>query len=111
MFGKFKLFSHGVQNLATIRDRPLFRLPLFRESTVLIFLKIFLFTLKSPAPNPEQRTGKYYFCMMHLDENAVMMAGGRPGDQRPWEDKSFVYSWENGMEVSHGNWIGTKLQR
>ena len=46
---------------------------------------------------------------MNIDDNKVMVVGGRPGQFFDiWDDKTFVYEWQkgaDGIEVG-GQWIG-----
>ena len=48
--------------------------------------------------------------MMNIQENEVMVVGGRPGQFfDKWDDKTFVYQW--GQQATNiaqsGKWIGT----
>ena len=48
--------------------------------------------------------------MMNIQENEVMVVGGRPGQFfDKWDDKTFVYSWgQNAQSIAdEGKWIGT----
>ena len=47
--------------------------------------------------------------MMNIQENEVMVLGGRPGQFfDKWDDKTFVYSWgKNAQTIAdNGKWIG-----
>ena len=47
--------------------------------------------------------------MMNIQDNEVMVVGGRPGQFfDKWDDKTFVYSWNNNAQsvVDGGKWIG-----
>ena len=55
-------------------------------------------------------SGKFYNCMMNIQDNEVMVVGGRPGQFfDKWDDKTFVYSWEKNASTiaDDGKWIGT----
>ena len=59
-------------------------------------------------------SGKFYNCMMNIQDNEVMVVGGRPGQFfDKWDDKTFVYSWEkNATTIAEdGKWIGTSIHR
>ena len=63
-----------------------------------------------PAPSPMFHKGKFYNCMMNIEENRVMVVGGRPGQFFDiWDDKTFVYEWGKSSAdvVGNGKWIGT----
>ncbi|CBY31517.1 unnamed protein product [Oikopleura dioica] len=64
---------------------------------------------KIPAPSPTAHKAKFYNCMMNIDDNKVMVVGGRPGQFFDiWDDKTFVYEWQkgaDGIEIG-GQWIG-----
>ena len=50
--------------------------------------------------------------MMNIQENEVMVLGGRPGQFfDKWDDKTFVYSWEKNADTiaDGGAWIGTSI--
>ena len=67
-----------------------------------------------PAPSPNFHKGKFYNCMMNIEENRVMVVGGRPGQFFDvWDDKTFVYEWQKGAEdiSKNGKWIGTDGSR
>ena len=52
--------------------------------------------------------------MMNIQDNEVMVVGGRPGQFfDKWDDKTFVYSWEkNATTIAEdGKWIGTSIHR
>ena len=53
------------------------------------------------ADNP---LGTFYGCLMHLDENEIMVVGGKNG-KKEFDDKSFVYRFDG--NASNGDWIGT----
>lgn len=47
--------------------------------------------------------------MMNIQDNEVMVLGGRPGQFfDKWDDKTFVYSWgQNAQTIAdNGKWIG-----
>ena len=47
--------------------------------------------------------------MMNIQDNEVMVLGGRPGQFfDKWDDKTFVYSWgKNAQTIAdNGKWIG-----
>ena len=67
-----------------------------------------------PAPSPNFHKGKFYNCMMNIEENRVMVVGGRPGQFFDvWDDKTFVYEWQKGAKdiAKNGKWIGTDGSR
>ena len=48
--------------------------------------------------------------MMNIQDNEVMVVGGRPGQFfDKWDDKTFVYSWGKQADniAQQGKWIGT----
>lgn len=65
-----------------------------------------------PAPYPGNHKGKFYNCMMNIDDNRVMVVGGRPGQFFDiWDDKTFVYEWGKSANdiAGNGKWIGTGI--
>ena len=65
---------------------------------------------KIPAPDRNAHKGKFYNCMMNIQDNEVMVVGGRPGQFfDKWDDKTFVYSWNKEADniAVGGKWIGT----
>ena len=52
--------------------------------------------------------------MMNIQDNEVMVVGGRPGQFfDKWDDKTFVYNWPKnaGSIQDNGKWIGTSKYR
>lgn len=61
----------------------------------------------APSPTREQRIGKFYGCMMHLDAKSVMLAGGKWGDSfNQYDDQTSVFRFNE--LVSDGKWIDTQ---
>lgn len=66
--------------------------------------------VRSPAPNKNWYEGRFYFCMMHLEENQMMVAGGSKGTFET-QDKTFVLQWDDtAPDVSQSMWIDTQGQ-
>ena len=71
-------------------------------------VKVLQLPEKMPSPSADVNVGKFYSCLMHLDENEVMVAGGKNGDSHnDFDDKTFVYRFQD--NASNGEWIGTGM--
>ena len=61
-----------------------------------------------PATDPDAHKAKFYNCMMNIDDNKVMVVGGRPGQFfDTFDDKTYVYQWDEEAEgiEEGGKWI------
>ena len=61
--------------------------------------------MKIPAGSPTSKKGRFYNCIVNLDEKKQMYVGGKWGQFFDvMDDKTMVYEWNN--TVHDGKWVG-----